>query len=73
MKKFGVHVKRTYNVYVYVKANSKEEVHSKLRDNDEYLWDEIGHLELEEMDVDPIEWEIEEVKEDNTQTGALHR
>ena len=77
MKKFNVHVKRTYNVYLDVEVNSKEELDKILSDaehpNNTEIWEAIYHLELEECDVDPIDWEIRELKEnsDNTEHGPV--
>ncbi len=68
MKKFRINVQRTYNTWINVEEKSLRVLEEKLALQDEDLWDKIYEQEMEDMDVEPINWEIHE---DNTITGAL--
>ena len=68
MKKFRINVQRTYNTWINVEEKSLKVLEEKLIDQDEDLWDKIYDKEMEEMDVEPVNWEI---YDNNTITGAL--
>ena len=68
MKKFRINVQRTYNTWINVEEKSLKVLEQKLIDQDEDLWDKIYDKEMEEMDVEPVNWEI---YDNNTITGAL--
>ena len=68
MKNFRINVQRTYNTWINVEEKSLKVLEEKLIDQDEDLWDKIYDKEMEEMDVEPVNWEI---YDNNTITGAL--
>ena len=68
MKKFRINVQRTYNTWINVEEKSLRVLEEKLALQDEDLWDKIYDKEMEEMDVEPVNWEI---YDNNTITGAL--
>jgi|TARA_Y100000310_G_scaffold245516_1_gene250496 hypothetical protein len=68
MKKFRINVQRTYNTWINVEEKSLRVLEEKLALQDEDLWDKIYEQEMEDMDVEPINWEI---YDNNTITGAL--
>ena len=68
MKKFRINVQRTYNTWINVEEKSLRVLEEKLALQDEDLWDKIYEQEMEDMDVEPVNWEI---YDNNTITGAL--
>ena len=68
MKKFRINVQRTYNTWINVEEKSLKVLEEKLIDQDEDLWDKIYEAEMQDMDVEPVNWEI---YDNNTITGAL--
>jgi len=68
MKKFRINVQRTYNTWINVEEKSLRVLEEKLALQDEDLWDKIYEQEMQDMDVEPVNWEI---YDNNTITGAL--
>ena len=68
MKNFRINVQRTYNTWINVEEKSLKVLEEKLIDHDEDLWDKIYEQEMQDMDVEPVNWEI---YDNNTITGAL--
>ena len=65
-KRFHVIIKRTYTTCLRIEAPSKEYIDDVINSEDHVeqkhmddFWDVLAHQELEQMDVEIIDWEID--------------
>tara|TARA_Y100000310_G_scaffold309904_1_gene354498 strand:- start:1536 stop:1775 length:240 start_codon:yes stop_codon:yes gene_type:complete len=71
MKKFRIKVQRTYTTWLDVEEKSLKILKDKIKDDNEDIWEKVYDQELTQMNVEPVNWEIFKINENDTLTGAL--